>query len=196
MKKLLVPVGVSAHHIHLSLEDFNKLFPGQKELTKKLDLSQPGQFACEEQLNVVSLDPKGKSIERVRILGPLRKQTQVELLRSECTKAKIAGPTRSSGDTKGSGGCKLVNPLNGNEVIISEGVIVADRHIHLSTKQAENYSIKDRQIVCVKVDGAKGGLMGEVLCRVNDEFDLDFHIDVDDACAFDVKQGQELEVLV
>ncbi len=195
MKKLLVPVGVSAHHIHLSKKDFEVLFGEGKELTKKIDLSQPGQYACEEQLDVVSLDPKGRTIEKVRILGPLRSQSQVELLRSECTKAKIAGPIRSSGDIAGSGACKLVNPLNGKEVVLNEGVIVADRHIHLSLEEAAEYGIVDRQIVSVKVDGRKGGVMSEVLCRVNKDFAMDFHIDVDDACAFDVKQGQLLEVI-
>ncbi len=195
MEKLLVPVGVSAHHIHLSKEDFNKLFPGQEDLTKKVDLSQPGQYAAEEQLNVVSLDPKGKTIERVRVLGPLRSATQVELLRSECTKSRIAGPIRSSGDTAGSGACKLVNPANGVEVVLNEGVIVADRHIHFSTEEAETFGIVDRQIVSVKVEGQKGGVMGSVLCRVNSAFKLDFHIDIDDSAAFDVKQGQLLEVI-
>ena len=121
----MVPVGISAHHIHLSKADFNTLFPGQDDLTFFKELSQPGQYAAVEKLDVVSLDPKGKAISGVRILGPLRPESQVELLRSECTKCKIAGPVRSSGDTKGSGACKLVNPLNGAEVILEEGVIVA-----------------------------------------------------------------------
>ena len=196
MMEKMVPVGISAHHIHLSKEDFNTLFPGQDDLTFFKELSQPGQYAAVEKLDVVSLDPKGKVISGVRILGPLRPESQVELLRSECTKCKINGPVRSSGDTKGSGAVKLVNPLNGAEVILNEGVIVADRHIHLSLEDAEKFGIVDRQVVSVKVCGRKGGIMNEVLCRVSPKFALDFHIDVDDAAAFDLKQGDLVEVIL
>ena len=192
----MVPVGISAHHIHLSKEHFEILFPGQADLTHFKDLSQPGQYAAVEKLDVVSLDPKGKVISGVRILGPLRPESQVELLRSECTKCKINGPVRSSGDTKGSGAVKLVNPENGAEVILEEGVIVADRHIHLSLEDAEKFGIVDRQVVSVKVGGRKGGVMAEVLCRVSSKFALDFHIDVDDAAAFDLKQGDLVEVIL
>ena len=196
MMEKMVTVGISAHHIHLSKEDFNTLFPGQDDLTFFKELSQPGQYAAVEKLDVVSLDPKGKVISGVRILGPLRPESQVELLRSECTKCKINGPVRSSGDTKGSGAVKLVNPLNGAEVILNEGVIVADRHIHLSLEDAEKFGIVDRQVVSVKVGGRKGGIMNEVLCRVSPKFALDFHIDVDDAAAFDLKQGDLVEVIL
>ena len=196
MMEKMVPVGISAHHIHLSKEDFNTLFPGQDDLTFFKELSQPGQYAAVEKLDVVSLDPKGKVISGVRILGPLRPESQVELLRSECTKCKINGPVRSSGDTKGSGAVKLVNPLNGAEVILNEGVIVADRHIHLSLEDAEKFGIVDRQVVSVKVGGRKGGIMNEVLCRVSPKFALDFHIDVDDAAAFDLKQGDLVELVL
>ena len=196
MMEKMVPVGISAHHIHLSKEDFNTLFPGQDDLTFFKELSQPGQYAAVEKLDVVSLDPKGKVISGVRILGPLRPESQVELLRSECTKCKINGPVRSSGDIKGSGAVKLVNPANGAEVILNEGVIVADRHIHLSLEDAEKFGIVDRQVVSVKVGGRKGGIMNEVLCRVSPKFALDFHIDVDDASAFDLKQGDLVEVIL
>jgi putative phosphotransacetylase len=191
-----VPVGISAHHIHLSKADFNALFPNQEDLTHFKDLSQPGQYAAVEKLDVVSLDPKGKTIAGVRILGPLRPESQVELMRSECTKCKIEGPVRSSGDIVGSGAVKLVNPLNGNEVILNEGVIVADRHIHFSTEDAEKFGVVDRQTVSVKVVGRKGGVMNEVLCRVSPKFALDFHIDVDDASAFDLKQGDLVEIVL
>lgn len=191
-----VPVGISAHHIHLSKADFNALFPNQEDLTHFKDLSQPGQYAAVEKLDVVSLDPKGKTIAGVRILGPLRPESQVELMRSECTKCKIEGPVRSSGDIVGSGAVKLVNPLNGNEVILNEGVIVADRHIHFSVEDAAKFGVVDRQVVSVKVGGRKGGVMNEVLCRVSPKFALDFHIDVDDASAFDLKQGDLVEVIL
>ena len=192
----MVPVGISAHHIHLSKEHFNILFPELDDLTVFKELSQPGQYAAVEKLDVVSLDPKGKVISGVRVLGPLRPESQVELLRSECTKCRIEGPVRSSGDIAGSGAVKLVNPLNGREVILNEGVIVADRHIHLSLEDAEAFGIVDRQVVSVKVLGRKGGIMAEVLCRVSPKFALDFHIDVDDAAAFDLKQGDLVEVIL
>ena len=192
----MVPVGISAHHIHLSKEDFQALFPELEDLTFFKALSQPGQYAAVEKLDVVSLDPKGKTISGVRILGPLRSASQVELLRSECTKCKIDGPVRSSGDTAGSGAVKLVNPLNGKEVVLNEGVIVADRHIHFSTEDALEFGVVDKQVVSVKVLGRKGGVMNEVLCRVSPKFALDFHIDVDDACAFDLKQGELVEVIL
>ena len=149
----MVPVGISAHHIHLSKADFNALFPNQEDLTHFKDLSQPGQYAAVEKLDVVSLDPKGKTIAGVRILGPLRPESQVELMRSECTKCKINGPVRSSGDTKGSGAVKLVNPLNGNEVILEEGVIVADRHIHFSTEDAEKFGVEDFAAGFIRLEG-------------------------------------------
>ncbi|MFI3328932.1 MAG: phosphate propanoyltransferase [bacterium] len=189
-----VPVGVSARHAHLSKEDLEVLFGEGYELTHFKDLSQPGQFACEEKIDVVSLDPKGKTISGVRILGPLRSSTQIELVRSDAIKNKFVAPVRSSGDIKDSGSAKLVGPKG--EIIINEGVIVADRHIHMSTKEAAEFGIVDRQIVSLKVEGAKGGILGNVLCRVNDNFALDCHIDTDDACAFEVKQNDLLEVLI
>ena len=192
----MVPVGISAHHIHLSKEDFQALFPELEDLTFFKALSQPGQYAAVEKLDVVSLDPKGKTIAGVRILGPLRSASQVELMRSECTKCKINGPVRSSGDTAGSGAVKLVNPLNGKEITLSEGVIVADRHIHFSEEEAKEFGVVDKQTVSVKVGGRKGGVMNEVLCRVSPKFTLDFHIDVDDASAFDLKQGDLVEVIL
>ena len=192
----MVPVGISAHHIHLSKEDFQALFPELEDLTFFKALSQPGQYAAVEKLDVVSLDPKGKTIAGVRILGPLRSASQVELMRSECTKCKINGPVRSSGDTAGSGAVKLVNPLNGKEIVLEEGVIVADRHIHFSEEEAKEFGVVDKQTVSVKVGGRKGGIMNEVLCRVSPKFALDFHIDVDDASAFDLKQGELVEVIL
>ena len=177
----MVPVGISAHHIHLSKADFQALFPELEDLTFFKALSQPGQYAAVEKLDVVSLDPKGKTIAGVR---------------SECTKCKINGPVRSSGDTAGSGAVKLVNPLNGKEIVLEEGVIVADRHIHFSEEEAKEFGVVDKQTVSVKVGGRKGGIMNEVLCRVSPKFALDFHIDVDDASAFDLKQGDLVEVIL
>lgn len=189
-----VPVGISARHAHLSQADLEVLFGKGYELKKFKDLSQPGQYACEEKIDVVSLDPKGKTITGVRILGPIRSKTQIELVRSDCTKNKIAAPVRSSGDIEGSGACKLVGPAG--ELIIEKGVIVADRHIHFSVEEAAEYGVVDQQVVSVKVEGKKGGIMGNVLCRVSPKFALDFHIDTDDACAFELNNGDKLEIIL
>lgn len=188
-----VNVGISARHIHLTREDLDKLFGEGYELTVKKMLSQPGQFASEERVTVVS--PAGGVIERVSILGPLRNATQLEISRSDAIKGKFDAPVRSSGDTKGSGAFKIINPLNGNEIEVSEGVIVADRHIHFSLEQGEAYGVKDKDVVSVKVSGAKGGIMFNVLCRVKDNFALDCHIDTDDANAFGLKQGDIVEIV-
>lgn len=190
---IFVPVGVSARHAHLSKEHLEILFGENYELTHFKDLSQPGQYACVEKIDVVSLDPKGKTVSGVRILGPVRSETQIELVRSDAVKNKFVAPVRSSGDIKDSGGAKLVGPKG--EVIIQEGVIIADRHIHLSEEDAKQFGLKDKQIVSLKVEGAKGGIMGNVLCRVSNKFALECHIDTDDSCAFDVNV-KELEVII
>ncbi len=188
-----VPVGVSARHVHLSQEHLEFLFGEGYELTHFKDLSQPGQFAAEEKVNVIS--EAGKEIAGIRILGPVRKETQIELSRSDAVKGKFVAPVRSSGDIKGSGAATIVNPLNGNAVKISEGVIVADRHIHFSVEEGEEYGIKDKDVVSLKVEGAKGGIMNNVLCRVGAQYKLDCHLDVDDANAFDLKQGSIVEII-
>jgi putative phosphotransacetylase len=192
MKKF-VPVGVSARHAHLSQKDLEILFGKGYELTKFKDLSQPGQYAANEKIDVVSLDPKGKTISGVRVLGPVRGETQIELVRSDAIKNKFVAPVRSSGDIEGSGGCKLVGPCG--EVVIDKGVIVADRHIHFSVEDAEEYGVKDKDVVSVKVEGKKGGIMHNVLCRVSPKFALDFHIDTDDACAFELSNGDQVEII-
>ncbi|MFI3252364.1 MAG: phosphate propanoyltransferase [bacterium] len=189
-----VPVGISARHAHISQKDLETLFGEGHTLTHFKDLSQPGQFACEEKIDVVSLDPKGKTISGVRILGPVRAETQIELVRSDAIKNKFNAPVRSSGDIKGSGGAKLVGPKG--EVIIEEGVIVADRHVHMSLEDAKEYGVTDRQIVSLKVEGAKGGIMGNVLVRVNANFALDCHIDTDDSSAFGINPNDKLEIIL
>ncbi len=188
-----VPVGISARHAHLTKEHLEILFGENYELTHFKDLSQPGQYACVEKIDVVSLDPKGKTISGVRILGPIRDYTQIELVRSDAVKNKFIAPVRSSGDVNNSGGAKLVGPKG--EVVIDSGVIVADRHIHMSVAEAAELGLKDKQIVSLKVEGAKGGIMGNVLCRVSDIYVLECHIDTDDSCAFEVNPNQKLEII-
>lgn len=186
-----VTVGVSARHIHLTREDLDVLFGEGYELTVKKYLSQPGQFAAEERVKVVS--PAGGEIDRVSILGPLRSATQLEISKSDAVKGKFNAPVRESGDVAGSGAFKIVGPKG--EVEAKEGVIVAARHIHFSTEEAKAYGVKDKDVVSVVVPGARGGVMANVLCRVKDNFTLDFHIDTDEANAFDLHQGDVVEIV-
>ncbi|MDL2292589.1 phosphate propanoyltransferase [Acholeplasma sp. OttesenSCG-928-E16] len=187
-----IPVGVSGRHAHVTKEHLEILFGKDYQLTPMKDLSQPNQYASEEKIDVISKE--GKILSGVRILGPVRKESQVEISRSDAIRGKFDAPVRSSGDIKGSGACTLVGPKG--KVELSEGVIIADRHIHLSLEDAKKAGVKDRDIVSVKVPGIKGGIMDNVLCRVSDAFALDFHIDTDDACAFLLSNNDEVEIVL
>ncbi len=185
-----VPVSLSNRHIHLKKEDVKALF-GKDELTFKSDLSQPGQYACEEQVEIVG--PKG-SIGKVRILGPTRDDTQVEILTGDCFKLGIMAPIRESGKIEDTPGCKLVGP-NG-EVEINEGVIVASRHIHMNEEEAKEFGLKDKDTVKVKVGGDRGLVFENVLVRVSPKFALDMHIDSEEGNAAGVgRKGGEGEVI-
>lgn len=176
-KKIIVET--SARHIHLSEEAVVALFGAEYTLTKKKELSQPGEFACEERVTVVG--PK-KELKNVIILGPTRPNTQVELSLSDARSIGIPGVVRLSGDISGTPGCKLVGPAG--EVEISEGVIVAKRHIHLTPEDAEAFGVKDNQTVSVKVDTENRSLtFGDVVCRVRSTFSTAMHIDTDEANA-------------
>lgn len=186
-----VPAGISNRHIHLSKEDFEVLFGKGKELTFFKKLSQPGQFAAEEKVDV--LGPKGTTIKNVRILGPFREQTQVELARTDCFAIGMPLVLRNSGDLAGTPGCKLIGPEG--EVEIGEGVIVARRHIHLSPEQAAEAGVKDGDIVSVKFDGERSLIFNEVLIRSGESHYLDFHMDTDEANAASLVNSQEGEIL-
>jgi putative phosphotransacetylase len=186
-----IPVGISGRHIHLSSEHLEVLFGKGYELTVLKDLSQPGQYAANEKVDVVS--PTGKVIAGVRILGPVRKNTQVELSYSDARRAGFEAPVRSSGNIAGSGAAKIVGPKG--EVEISEGVIVADRHIHFSLEDAKEFGVTDGQVVQIKVSGVKPGILGNVLCRVNEHFKLDCHLDTDDGSAFILSNGDFVELV-
>ncbi len=186
-----VPAGISNRHIHLSKEDFEVLFGKGKELTFFKKLSQPGQFAAEEKVDV--LGPKGATIKNVRILGPFREQTQVELARTDCYAIGMPLVLRNSGDLAGTPGCKLIGPEG--EVEIGEGVIVARRHIHLSPEQAAEAGVKDGDIVSVKFDGERSLIFNEVLIRSGESHYLDFHMDTDEANAASLVNSQEGEIL-
>ena len=185
-----VPVGISVRHIHLTRADVDKLFGYGYQLTPNKALSQPGQFACEECLDVIG--PKGE-LKRVRILGPERSATQIELAQTDCRTIGVNAPVRSSGDTKGTPGVTLRGPLG--ELTVPEGVIVADRHLHMTPAQAAAFGLADGDRVQIRINGLKPGIMGGVLVRASNKCALDFHIDTDDGNAFLLKQGQLVTVL-
>ena len=179
MKEVLVET--SARHIHLSREAVDVLFGAGYELTKRKDLSQPGQYACAEKLEVVG--PKGKL--KASILGPIRPASQVEISLTDARSIGVSAPIRESGDVKGSGACKLVNPDNGNEYELSEGVIAAKRHIHLTPEAAAEMGVSDKEIVSVKIasDSERSAILGDVVVRVSEKFAPAMHIDTDEANA-------------
>lgn len=176
-KKFIVET--SARHVHLTAEAFATLFGEGKELTVKKMLSQPGQFASEERVTIVG--PK-KSLPNISILGPFRKANQVELSATDARSIGIVAPIRESGDVAGSGACKIVGPAG--EIEISEGVIVAKRHIHLTPADAEEMGVKDKDVVWVRLDtDGRKAILGDVVCRVSDSYALAMHIDTDESNA-------------
>ena len=178
MKKEVL-VEISARHVHVSEEHLEILFGKGYKLTPKKDLSQPGQYACEERVTVVG--PK-KELAGVSILGPCRKATQVEISLTDARAIGVKAPIRESGDVKDSGACKLIGPAG--EVDLTEGVIVAKRHIHMTTADAEKYGITDSQIVSVKIPTEGRALIfGVVVARVSDSYALAMHLDTDEANA-------------
>ena len=189
MKK--IPVGISGRHAHLSMEHLEILFGKNYELTPMKDLTQPGQYAAEEKIDVKS--PNGKVLEGVRILGPVRPESQVEISRSDALRYKFSAPVRSSGDVEGSGAATLIGPKG--EVDIHQGVIIADRHIHFSVEEAAYFDVKDKDVVHIKVEGIKSGILSNVLCRVSPKFKLDCHLDTDDGSAFMMNTGDEVELI-
>ena len=179
MKKVIVET--SARHIHVSKEALEALFGQGYELTKKKDLSQPGQFACEEKLVVVG--PKGSL--KASILGPVRPATQVEISLTDARSIGVSAPIRESGDVAGSGACKLVNADTGAEYELTEGVIAAKRHIHLTPEAAAEFGVADKEIVSVKIasDSERTTIFGDVVVRVSEKFAPAMHIDTDEANA-------------
>ena len=175
-----VLVEISARHVHLSKEDLEVLFGEGYELTVKKMLSQPGQYACEERVRVVGT--KGE-FPAVSILGPTRKETQIELSLTDARSIGVAAPVRESGDLEGSGACKLVGPAG--EIELAQGVVAAKRHIHATTKDAEELGIENGQIVSVEIPTSNGRNLtfGDVVVRVSDSYALAMHIDTDEANA-------------
>jgi putative phosphotransacetylase len=173
-----IKVSVSNRHLHISQKDLETLFGKGYELTKLKDLSQPDQFACNEIVTIVG--PK-RQIEKVRILGPVRPETQVEVSVTDCYTLGIKPILRQSGDIKGSSGIKIVGPKG--EINLNEGAIVAARHLHLHTDDAKRLNLKDKDIIKIMVDSVRPVVFDDVLVRVNEKFAEDFHIDTDEANA-------------
>lgn len=175
-----VLVEISARHVHVSQADLETLFGAGYELTVKKELSQPGQYACNERVKVIGA--KGE-FPAVSILGPVRKETQVELSLTDARSIGVDAPVRESGDLEGSGSCKLVGPAG--EVELSKGVIAAKRHIHATTADAEKMGLENGEIVSVEIPTSNGRSLtfGDVVVRVSDSYALAMHIDTDEANA-------------
>lgn len=185
----LIPVGVSNKHIHLTREDMEVLFGKGYELTKIKDL-QPGQYACKETVEVIG--PKG-FFNKIRILGPLRPQSQLEISVSDSFKLGIDAPVRESGKLVGTPGIIVKGPKGSVE--LAEGVIVASRHIHLSTEYAEKYGYKDGEVVAFTTKGVRKATYYNVVLRVRDDFRPELHIDVEEANACGLKNGDTIEII-
>lgn len=181
-----IPIEVSAHHVHLAIKDIEALFGPGSKLTHRSELSQPGQFASEEMVNLIG--PKGR-VDRVRVLGPSRPQSQVEISMTEEYKLGIKAPIRPSGSLGGSPSITLEGSRGTKN--ISEGVICSLRHIHMSPADALSFGIKDRDIVSVKVEGERTLIFGDVLVRVHPDFRLSMHIDTDEANAANIRTGMQ-----
>jgi len=182
-----VSVGVSNRHVHLTREDLDTLFGINYELNKKVDINQPHQFAS---LETVTIKTDKDVIENVRILGPIRNYTQVELSKTDAFKLGINPPLRDSGDLEGSSVVSIIGP---NGVVTKPCCIIARRHIHVTPSMKQEYNFPD--VVSVKVDGVRGGIIGEVYVKVSEEAYYEMHIDTDEANAFYLKNNDEVEIL-
>ena len=186
-----VLVETSARHVHITQEVLETLFGKGYELPKKKDLSQPGQYACAERVDIVG--PK-KTLAGVSILGPVRPETQVELSLTDARSIGVAAPIRESGDIAGSGACKMVGPCG--EVELSEGVIVAKRHIHMTTADAVRMGLSDKQVVSVKIpSNGRSLIFGDVVVRGSDKYALAMHIDTDESNAGSIAPNTMGEII-
>lgn len=191
-EEALVPVGVSNRHIHLSQEHLEILFGKGYELTKLKDLSQPGQYACKEQLTLIG--PSLKVIEGVRVLGPVRKESQVEISRTDSFTLKVKPPVRESGKIAGSAPVTIVGPKG--LVTLKEGCILANRHIHMSLEDGKKFGVNDGDYVAVQAKGdGKRTTLYDVQVRVSDKFALEMHLDTDDANACGIGNGCKVKIV-
>lgn len=185
-----IPVGISARHVHVTREHLDILYGAGYQLTTKKLLSQPGQFASNETVDLVT--EKG-TFKNVRILGPERKQTQIEISLTDSLKLGLKVPVKDSGDLKGSPGITIVGPKG--TVKVDEGVIAAGRHIHMLPADAAEYGVKDQDIVKVVCPGKRALVFDQVLIRVTNKSQLEIHLDTDEANAAMVKTGDLLEII-
>ncbi|GAA0071441.1 phosphate propanoyltransferase [Clostridium sardiniense] len=184
LEKYKIPVGVSNRHVHVSQEDLEVLFGNRYSLTKKSDLKQPGQFATNETVTVRG--PKGE-FEKVRILGPVREKSQVEISLTDSFRLGVKAPIKESGHLENTPGVELIGPKG--KMKIEQGTIVALRHIHMTPEYAEKIGVKDKEIVEVETLGEREGILGNVLVRISDKFSLEMHIDIDEANACALKNN-------
>lgn len=190
MKNIKVPVEVSARHCHLSKEDLEKLFGSGYELKKLRQLYQPSDFACQE---TVDIQVGSKKIENVRVVGPLRGQTQVEVSLTDTVGTGIVPPLRLSGDLNGSGSAILQGPVG--RVELSEGLIVAQRHIHCATEEAKKYKLKAGDIVSVKIQSDRPVIFENVAVRVKDHYKLCLQLDTDEGNAAGINKVSEGQII-
>jgi len=189
MEKML-PIALSNRHVHLSKEDIEILFGEGFELTPIKDLSQPGQFACAEKVDLVG--PKG-TIKGVRVLGPARKESQVEVSLTDGFALGVKVPVSGSGSLDGTPGVKLVGPKG--EVVLEKGLIAASRHIHMSPNDAEAFGVKDQDIVKIRTNGERAVVFENVLVRVNKDFALEMHVDIEEGNAAGVSNCELVELI-
>jgi len=191
IKEGAIIAGVSARHLHLSQPHLEILFGSGASLTNYKDLRQPGQYACDEKVTIVG--PKG-AFENVRVLGPVRKDTQIEISMTDSLKLGLTPPIRDSGDIEGTPGVELIGPKG--SVKLDKGLIIAKRHIHMLPENAEYYGVKDKDLVAVFCDtqGRKGILM-DVLIRVSPKFALEFHVDTDESNAVMLRTGDLIHIV-
>lgn len=185
-----IPVGVSNRHIHLSQVDLNTLFGEGYQLTKMKDLSQPGQYACKETVTICG--PKG-SIEKVRILGPVRSKTQIEILTGDGFKLGSKSHARLSGDLTGTPGITIIGPRGSVQTV--DGLIVAQRHIHMTPQEAVHFGVHDGQVVSINVEGSRGGIYSNVAIRANGASALECHIDTEEANAMSLGETSKITII-
>jgi len=185
-----IPVGISNRHVHISQPDLDTLFGRGYQLTKMKDLSQPLQYACKETLTICG--PKG-AIEKVRILGPVRRETQVEILQADCFKLGIAAPVKMSGDLRGTPGITLIGPYG--SILLMQGVIIAQRHIHMTTEDAVCLGVADGDQVAIQVSGLRGGTYANVAVRADSNSALECHLDAEEANAMNLAATSTITIV-
>lgn len=183
-----INVGISNHHVHLCFDDYRKLF-GNIPLTKRNDLTQPGMYACNE---TVTIKGNKRSIENVRVLGPLRDYTQVEVSQTDCYFLGNPAPVRNSGDLKDASSITIIGPCG---EVTKNALIIATRHIHVDKNIRAKYHLEKVEKVSIKISGEKSGIIDNVYLKDSDEAYFELHLDTDDSNAFLLKQGDEVEIV-